>query len=250
MDQSVTVNKDVILSGTGGKAVFTYKSGIANKKAYLVTQGNVTIRNVVFQNAQVPDKNGAGIRYEGGNLTVESSTFQDNQEGILGGAYSNGSITVNGSSFLRNGAGDGYSHGIYAGAIPSLTVTNSTFQGTKVGHHIKSRATNTVVTNCAIDDGASGTASYDIDLPNGGNATISGNTINKGSLAQNPTLISYGEEGGSTATGVFIVQNNTLSNALAKTTIGIKNVSATTVKVIGNTFNNVSVPVQGNYTAQ
>jgi hypothetical protein len=54
-----------------------------NGKGILVAQGNVTIENLSFSGATVGDANGAGIRYEGGNLVVIDSYFHDNQMNLL-----------------------------------------------------------------------------------------------------------------------------------------------------------------------
>jgi len=63
-------------------------------------------------------------------------------------------------------------------------VTNSYFHDMKVGHAIKSRAANNTITGNRIFDLNSNT-SYSIDLPNAGNATISGNVIQQGTHAGN-----------------------------------------------------------------
>ena len=57
---------------------------------------------------------------------------------------------------------------------------DSDFQGTLVGHDIKSRAALTTVTGNTLDDGVTGTTSYAIDISNGGVATITSNTITQG----------------------------------------------------------------------
>src|SRR4029077_12282840 len=124
--------------------------------------------------------NGAGIRHEAGNLTVSNCTFSNNQDGILVNPISGATVTINQSTFSGNGAGDGYSHGIYVNQVDQFTVSGSTFNGTKVGHDIKSRALSTTVTHTTLDDGVNGTASYAVDLPNGGVAVLDSITVNKG----------------------------------------------------------------------
>ena len=53
-------------------------------KALLITNGNnITIRNMTLQRARVPDHNGAGIRAQGGDLTIENVHFNNNEDGIL-----------------------------------------------------------------------------------------------------------------------------------------------------------------------
>ena len=75
-----------------------------------------------------------------------------------------------------------------------LMIDSSYFHDANVGHQIKSRALNTIVKNSRIYDRNS-TASYSIDLPNGGNAAIQNNEIEQGPNSQNFVIISYGEEG-------------------------------------------------------
>src|SRR5690349_18410952 len=81
-----TINTKVTIEGVGGMANFVATASPPNGKGILVTQTDVTIQNLSFSGAAVPDMNGAGIRYEGGNLTVVDSYFYDNQDGILAAA--------------------------------------------------------------------------------------------------------------------------------------------------------------------
>ena len=63
-----------------------------------------------------------------------------------------------------------------------------------VGHEIKSRALYNTITGNRIQDNTTGTASYSIDLPNGGINMIQNNIIQKGALSQNSSTIHYGGE--------------------------------------------------------
>ena len=94
----------------------------------------------------------------------------------------------------------------------TLTLEHSAFLDAVVGHEIKSRAENTIITNNVIADGATGTASYSIDLPNGGNAIIEHNVIEKGPNAQNPVIITTGEEGNIYASSSLLVSHNLILN--------------------------------------
>lgn len=99
------------------------------------------------------------------------------------------------SRFFRNGGGDGYTHNLYVGAVRSLTVTGSWLWGADVGHELKSRAARTTIVGNRISD-ADATASYSIDLPNGGRALVAGNVIVQGPRSENPALVSYGPRAG------------------------------------------------------
>jgi hypothetical protein len=53
-------------------------------KALFVTDGNhITIRVLTLTRAHVPDGNGAGIRAEGGDLTVQNVHPPTTQDGLL-----------------------------------------------------------------------------------------------------------------------------------------------------------------------
>ncbi|MBV9252080.1 MAG: right-handed parallel beta-helix repeat-containing protein [Acetobacteraceae bacterium] len=207
-----TIKTKITIQGVGGMAHFVATQPPPNGKAILVTDTDVTINNLEFSGTQVPDGNGAGIRYEGGNLVINNSYFHDNQDGLLAAADPSGSITINNSEFAHNGTGDGYTHNLYVGEVGSLTITGSYFHDAVVGHEIKSRALNTTITNSRIVDGPTGTASYSIDLPNGGNAKISNNIIEKGPDSQNPAIIHFG--GPAYAGSSLDISNNTILNDL------------------------------------
>ena len=189
-----TITKDVTIEGIGGVAKFVATVAPPNGKAIMVTNANVTVRNLEFTGAKVADDNGAGIRYEGGHLTVENSHFHHNQNGLLSNGDLDGTITIRNSEFAFNGAGDGQSHNLYVNRVAALTVDNSYFHDVNTGHHIKSRALSTTVSDSRVLDGA-GTSSYNIDLPNGGDAVLTNNVIQQSGKSPNHTIVSYGAEG-------------------------------------------------------
>ena len=210
-----TINTKITIEGVGGMAHLLATVSPPDGKAILTTNTDVTLDHLEFSDAQVADLNGAGVRYQGGSLLITNSYFHDNQNGLLSGAVPGGAITIRNSEFAYNGAGDGYSHNIYVGDIASLVIDNSYFHDALVGHEIKSRAEQTTITNSRIQDGPAGTASYSIDLPNGGDAVIQGNVIQQGPNSQNPAIIAVGEEGGLHANTALRVIGNTILNDLA-----------------------------------
>ena len=235
-----TISQNLTLQAVGGAVTMVATQDPPNGKAIIDEGGagvNITINGFDLSGAQVPDGNGAGIRYEGGNLTLNNDTIRDNQDGLLSASDPNGTITINGSTVTNNGTGSGSTHNIYVGDIANLTVQNSTITAAAVGHDIKSRAENTTITNNTIEDGPNGTSSYEIDLPNGGNTNIQGNVIEKGPNAQNPTAISFGEEGSVHANSSLTVQNNTMLNDdTAHNTYAVVNDTGTTATVTGNSL--------------
>ena len=213
-DDFSTVTTNITIQGIGGLAVFKQSSTgvIPNGKAILTTDANVTIDHIAFEGATVPDNNGAGIRDESGNLVVTNCLFSGNQDGILTGGNSAYTLTVKSSEFAYNGAGDGQSHNLYVGAIASADIEDNYFHNAIVGHEIKSRALSTTIANNRIYSGPGGTNSYSIDLPDGGNALVFNNTIQKGPTSQNPIFIHYGGEGGPYSGSSLLVAGNTVVN--------------------------------------
>jgi len=231
------INTSITLEGVGGMVNMVATEQIPNGKAILVTDGNVTINNFSFSGAKVSDGNGAGIRQETGNLTLNSDAFFGNQNGILTASDSSATITINHSEFANNGAGDGFTHNLYVGGVKALVINDSYFHDANVGHEIKSRALNTTIENSRIVDGPAGTASYSIDLPNGGNAVIQNNIIQQGPLTQNPVIITTGEEGNVYANSSLTVIGNTILNDdPSSSVIAIRNDRTTTAQITGNQF--------------
>jgi hypothetical protein len=185
---------NLTICGVGGRArLFANGRNAQGKGLWVIQGGNVTVDNIEFHDAKVPDQNGAGLRAEGVNLTIKNSGFYDNENGILGGDV--GTITVDHSEFARNGYGDGYTHNIYIGPIDRLTVSSSYFHEAKIGHNLKSRAKQTTIENSYFMDGPNGTSSYLVDFPNGGVVYMRGNLFQKGPNADNSIAVAYGQEG-------------------------------------------------------
>ncbi len=186
-----------------------------NDKGLLTINATTSIQGFTFTGGSDGgwDGNVAGIRLQAGSLNVSYCYFHDMQEGLLAGPDPTASVTIDHSEFSHNGTGDGYTHNLYVGSVGTLTVTNSYFHDAVVGHEIKSRAAVTNILNNVIADGPVGTASYDIDLPNCGVATIRGNLIEKGAMASNREAIHYGGETQySYASNSLSVTSNTIIN--------------------------------------
>jgi len=213
----LTIEKTLTLQGIGGQVILEATINAPNGKG-IITEGHdgmsLTINNFDISGAVVSDNNGAAIRYEGGNLTLNDDDIHNNQEGMLAfpDIINNGqTITINHSEFSHNGDGSGFTHGIYVGDVTNLNINNSYFHDVNEGHEIKSRAENTTITNSRIFDNSS-TASYSIDLPNGGNAIIQNNQIEQGANTHNPNIIAYGEEGSLHAGTNVLIDSNLFVN--------------------------------------
>lgn len=202
---------NLTICGTGGRArLFADGRHQSGKGIWVVSGSNIAIDSIAFHDASVPDQNGAGIRAEhGGELRIVNSGFYDNENGILA-APGASTMTIERSEFARNGLGDGYTHNLYVNAIDRLTVRSSFFHQANVGHNLKSRARETVIEHSYFMDGSSGTASYQVDFPNGGRVVLRGNLLQKGPSAQNSNLLSYGLEGLTNSVRTLELFHNTL----------------------------------------
>jgi hypothetical protein len=182
-------------------------------------------------------------------MVIEGCYFTDNQDGILGVGDGTGTVTINKSEFFANGAvtgpSAGFTHNLYLGGLATLTIENSYFHGARVGHEMKSRANQTIVRNSRFVDGPTGTASYSIDLPNGGEATILDSQIEQGPKSQNPNIIAFGEEGNLHPGSKLTVQGGLIENDLqSPSAYGVWNAAPTPAhivdtKVYGLTLNSL-----------
>jgi hypothetical protein len=213
---------------------------IANRKGIWVIDGNnTTVQNIEFvgaHDAKGLDRNWAGIRQEGSTLTVVNCYFHNNDDGMLVNAGTTSDIAVKNSEFASNGYGDGYSHNLYIGQVRSFTLEFSFSHDAVVGHLVKSRAQTNYILYNRLTDGAGGTASYELDLPNGGLSYVIGNVIEQGPKGQNSTVLSYAEEGAANASQALYVVNNTFVNDLGKGTFVSVRGTPTAVRLINNIF--------------
>jgi hypothetical protein len=231
----VSINKNITLQAVDGMVKMISTGLIPNGKAIVITNGNITINNFAFYGAQVTNRNGAGIRYERGNLVLNNCHFYHNENGLLSASDITGSIKINHSEFGYNGYGDGYTHNLYVGHIADLTIDRSYFHDANVGHEIKSRSLRTTLKNSRIFDRNS-TASYSINLPNGGEVGIQNNEIEQGPNSQNFVIISYGEEGNLNPGTNFVVSNNTIVNHKLESPLAVRNSTTATAQIIENEF--------------
>ena len=212
-DTAIWTQNNLTLRGAGGKAHLLADGQSADGKAIWVIQGNnTTVEDIEFSGAAVSDKNGAGIRQEGENLTVRSCFFHDNENGILAGDYPSSDILIEFTEFGYNGFGDGYTHNLYINHVRKFTLQYCYSHHARVGHLVKSRALENHILYNRIMDEALGTSSYSIDLPNGGLSYVIGNLVQQGPNTENSTIITYAEEGATNPTQEIYLVNNTIAN--------------------------------------
>lgn len=199
------------LASQPGTAVFDGTT--CEGKAALVLRGRgADISGLVFQNMNVADFNGAGVRLEKGDLTVAQSWFRDSQQGILSAADAQGTIVIDRSTFTRlgtcEGAG-GCAHSIYIGDYGHLRVTRSRFEQGRGGHYVKSRAGQVEVASCSFDDARGKGTNYMIDLPGGAVGQISNNWFVQGQDKENySAFIAVSAEGHDHSSNGLVITGN------------------------------------------
>ncbi len=252
-DCAVLKARNLTIRGAGPDAtVLTGK--VCQGKAILVADGdNLTVQDLALTGAHDAEFNGAGIRAEGGNMTVRHVRFAGNEDGILSAPLPDSTITVLDSRFIGNGSceGSGCAHGIYAARVKLLRVVDSTFRGTRHGHHIKSRAERTEVIGCHFADGPDGTSSYAVEIPNGGAVVLRGTTIEKGPKSENHTAaLTIGSEGVNQPTPEITVENNDFTVDGTYSSFLVNNLTATAARLVGNTLHGNARPLRGDGTVR
>ncbi len=234
------------ISGAGPGVVI--ENRICQGKAIFVTDGaDITIAGLTLRHARAPERNGAGIRAEGGDLTLRAMRFIDNENGILAAPMPHATIRIEDSMFADNGVcAPVCAHGIYVNDLAKLSILGSRFFETHDGHHIKSRARATELIGNTITDGQHGTASYLVDLPNGGALLMRGNTLEKGPKTENTgTAIAIGEEGVTHPDGAITLTGNRFTNDGPAETVFLRNRSPIPAELRDNAFTGKVIPLIG-----
>lgn len=210
-DVAVWTQSNLTLKAVGGRVLLKARGQAAEGKAIWVMRGGlIDIDGFDFSEAQVPDRNGAGIRLEAGHLRVRNCRFIDNENGILTANRADVELDIVDSEFGHNGYGDGQSHNLYVGAIARLSVAGSYFHHAIAGHLLKSRAARNNIRYNRLADEPGGRASYELEFPNGGVAIVVGNIIEQEASTENPNMISYGTEGYRWPVNALLLVHNTL----------------------------------------
>jgi chitodextrinase len=212
---------NLTLKGIGGYAHLMWGTGnyltnttnISNGKGLMVIAGaGDTIDGLEFSGAKVVDQNGAGIRYQGGDLTIRNSYFHDNEDGILGQGGGTNTLLIENSIFQKNGyCPVDCAHNVYIGFMGHLIFRFNKSIDSHEGHTLKSRAAvNEILYNYLSTRNSDG--SYEADFPSGGTVYFIGNVIEQGVDTGNHSILAYGEEGITNPTKVLDVVNNTFYN--------------------------------------
>lgn len=222
-DVAVWQHNNVTVRAVGGRVRLLAKGAAAEGKAiWVVRAKGMRVEGFDFEGAAVPDRNGAGIRLETGSLLVRNCRFFHNEMGLLTNNDPHTILEIENSEFAHNQRPDGHNHNLYVGTIARLSVTGSYFHHAHIGHLLKSRAAVNHIVNNRLLDEIGGTASYELEFPNGGMAYVVGNTIAQSTTTQNAHLISFGAEGYKWPRNEIYLASNTLVNRLPRSGVFLR----------------------------
>ncbi len=103
----VVVQDGLVIEGAGMDATVLSDQTCEGKAVLVIRGRGVVVRDLTLARARVPDGNGAGIRAEGEDLTVERVRFDNNQVGIMAGGMFRGRMNIRDSVFQRDGVTGG-----------------------------------------------------------------------------------------------------------------------------------------------
>ena len=237
-----TIRAKIGLVAVGGTATMLDTAVMGSGQGLLTVGADATVNGFVFQGAHSADGTAAGVVYQAGNLVLQNSLVVGNQNGLVAAASAYGTIQVTGSEFSGNGNNDGVSGNIAVGAVKSLTVTNSYVHDAAGGDEVRSLAASTTVMGSRIEDNGAA-ALYAIDLPNGGTAVVSNNTIEKGARSSQSVAIQFG--GGSLFVGSSIHVTGNVVAADRSGAVMLRNQVQQAATVSNNTVYGFSLQVSG-----
>lgn len=181
---------DLTIAASGPGVVLT-DTACAGKASFVISGADVTVRGITFARIRVADHNGAGIRAEGGNLTVEDCAFVNNQVAILATDRDAAVLRILRSRFSENGACEGKhcTTTLMIGRRHGLEITDSRFLTPRAGVAISSQAG--IVTlrgNQFVAAAATGVAQFAVRGP----VVIADNTLDQPEGAAPALLLTGG----------------------------------------------------------
>lgn len=218
-----------------------------DKALFVIAGARVTVAGITFRGASNAEGNAAGIRAEGAGLVIRDSHFIANQNGVLTASVPDGTLLVEDSSFIDNGAlVHECAHGLYANRLALVSIRRTSFEGTRTCHHVKSRALRTEIRDSVIRDGPAGDTSYLIDIPNGGGLLLEGTDLAKGPRSSNRgAAVVIGAEGATNPAAPIVVTGNRLTNLMSGPTVFLRNRTTEPAQLSGNHLEGPVTPLEG-----
>lgn len=251
--------------GVGTRPVFNALSQLENSNDkgifyFTSSASDIVVDNVELRGAMADSSagNGAGIRIDSGNpgpFTIQNCKFADNEDGILG--FPN-NFTVQYNEFDTNGykrtvpSHVGQSHAIYVNGASNLVTFRGNYSHNQHGgHEFKSRALESRVLYNFFDD-QNETCDRNIDISDGGRASIVGNVLIQGPNSPNSNILGFSKEGANSPLELNVINNTFVNN---KTSGGVPTGSmidaraGTTGKAYNNIFYGAATVGLGTLTA-
>jgi len=210
-DVAVWTQDRLSLRAVGGRVRLLAVGAAAEGKAiWVVRGGSIAAEGFDFEGTRVPSRNGAGIRFEAGALALRDCRFIGNEMGLLSASDARAELWLERCEFADNLRPDGHNHQLYVGQIARLTMRGCHVHSGRFGHLVKSRAALNFLYCNRITDESGGSASYEVEFPNGGVAVLVGNLVQQSSTSENAMMISYGAEGYVGRQHALALSHNTL----------------------------------------
>jgi len=228
----------------GGEPAVMTDSACAGKAILIAVGNDITIRNLTLARARVPYGNGAGIRGEGKNLTIDKVRFVNNQMGILANADGS-AILVKDSQFVDNGANERSEvlHAIGIGRAASLHVEGSRFVGTRGFSDVKSGAAVTELVGNSFEGGEKSTASYMVEATEGGSVLLRDNHFTiAAKQAGLKAAILLGADGDQPV-GKLAIAGNSVENQSGQSIPFVRNMSGESVLMNDNKLSGMSTDI-------
>src|SRR6266487_1300647 len=124
------VDKSVTINGAGADVLAV--DGNAAGRVFFITLGEtVTISGFTIRNGHVGNDAGGIDNEDGSTVTVTNCTLSGNSAGLGGGMFNGGPLTIGSTTISDNSAANG--GGIYNSGGGTTTITNSTVSGNTAG---------------------------------------------------------------------------------------------------------------------
>lgn len=154
-----------------------------------------------------------------GDLTVLNCNLQDCPDAILTG-YGPYRVFIRNNTMSNTGnVFNPSTHGSYIGACTELQYTDNISYNTTSGHNLKTRAKKATILRSRFLDGERGSASCQVEIPQGGNYLMDGCFFHKGGNQQNAGMIKFNAEGPyypeDRRISTLLVKNSTFFAAMA-----------------------------------
>ena len=124
------VNKSVTINGAGADVLAV--DGNAADRVFFITSGEtVTIFGFTIRNGHAGNAGGGIDNEDGSTVTITNCTISGNTAGLGGGMFNGGPLTIGSTTISDNSAANG--GGIYNSGGGTTTITNSTVSGNTAG---------------------------------------------------------------------------------------------------------------------